>query len=178
MRMQRMPCHLPELEMGLDSIPLHWDVGITPSFCTPSGHYKGHPGELVQSSGTDLTLDNVLSILDKHYNNVKALDALNQELFQLQMVDKETVLDWGVYLSRHLLILAASFPECFPPDCMAELKHDRFYSSLPKHLKVMVAYLKANPQEKTHSDYLWAVREGREGRLHGAILKPMKPNNQ
>ena len=37
-------------------------------------------------------------ILDEHYNNVKALNALNQELFQLQMADKETVLDWGVCL--------------------------------------------------------------------------------
>ena len=31
-----------------------------------------------------MTLDDVLTILDKHYNNVKALDALNQELFQLR----------------------------------------------------------------------------------------------
>ena len=52
-------------------------------------------------------------ILDKHYNNVKVFDALNQELFQLQMTDKETVSDWGVHLSRHLQILAASFPDHF-----------------------------------------------------------------
>ena len=44
---------------------------------------QGYPGELVWSSGTDITLDDVLTILDKHYNNVKALDVLNQELFQL-----------------------------------------------------------------------------------------------
>ena len=56
---------------------------------------QGYPGELVRSSGTDITLDDVLTILDEHYNNVKALDALNQELFQLWMGEKETVLDWG-----------------------------------------------------------------------------------
>ena len=70
----------------------------------------------------DITLDSVLTILDEHYNNVKALDALNQELFQLQMVDKETVSDWGVCLSRHLPVLAASFPNCFPPNHVAKLK--------------------------------------------------------
>ena len=43
----------------------------------------------------DITLNDVLMILDEHYNNVKALDALNQELFQLQMADKETISDWG-----------------------------------------------------------------------------------
>ena len=80
----------------------------------------------------DITLDDVLTILDEHYNNVKALDALNQELFQLWMADKETVLDWGVHLSRHLQVLAASFPDHFPPDQVAELKRDCFCGRLPK----------------------------------------------
>ena len=80
----------------------------------------------------DVTLDNVLTILDEHYNNVIVLDVLNQELFQLQMADKETVSDWGICLSRHLQVLAASFPDHFPPDCVAELKRDCFYGKLPK----------------------------------------------
>ena len=42
---------------------------------------QGYPGELVWSSSMDIMLDEVLTILDKHYNNVKVLDALNQELF-------------------------------------------------------------------------------------------------
>ena len=68
---------------------------------------QSYSRELVQSSGIDITLDDVLMILDKHYNNMKAVDALNQELFQLQMADKETVSDWGIHLSRHLQVLAA-----------------------------------------------------------------------
>ena len=95
---------------------------------------QGYPGELVWSSGMDIALDDVLKILDKHYNNVKALDALNQELFQLWMTDKETVSDWDVHLSRHLQVLAASFPDCFPPDQVVELKRDHFYGGLLKHL--------------------------------------------
>ena len=120
---------------------------------------QGYPGELVQSSGPDITLDDVLMILDKHYNNVKVLDALNQELFHLWMADKETVSDWGIYLSRHLQILAASFPDCFLQDRVVELKRDCFYGRLPKQLKAMVAYLKAGPQVRTYSDYLRATRE-------------------
>ena len=76
---------------------------------------QGYPGELVQSSSTDITLDDVLTILDEHYNNLKVSDALNQELFQLQMADKETVSDWGICLLRHLQVLAASFPDHFLP---------------------------------------------------------------
>ena len=116
-------------------------------------------GELVSSSGTDITLDDVLTILDEHYNNVKAFDAFNQELFQLQMGEKETVSDCGVCLLRHLQVLGASFLECFPLDHVAKLKCDHFYSGLPKQLKAMVAYLKASTNEKTYSNYLWAVRE-------------------
>ena len=76
---------------------------------------QGYPGEVMQSSGTDITLDNVLTILDEHYNYMKALDALNQEVFQLQMADKK-LSDWGVCFARRLQVLAASFPNCFPPD--------------------------------------------------------------
>ena len=42
----------------------------------------------------NIALDDVLTILDEHYNNVKALDVLNHEFFQLWMTDKETILDW------------------------------------------------------------------------------------
>ena len=63
----------------------------------------------------DITLDDVLTILDEHYNNMKVLDRLNQELFQQWIADKETVSDWGICLLRHLQVLAASFLDCFPP---------------------------------------------------------------
>ena len=120
---------------------------------------QGYLGELLQSSGTDITLDDVLTVLDEHYNNVKALDTLNQELFQMRMADKETVLDWGVCLSRHLQILAASFPDHFPPEHVAELKRDHFYGGLPKRLEAMVAYLKVGPQVRRYLDYLRTTRE-------------------
>ena len=87
---------------------------------------QAYPRELVQSLWMDIALDNVLTILDEHYNNIKALDALNQELFQLLMADKETVSDRGIHLSRHLQVLAALFPEHFPPDCVAKLKCNCF----------------------------------------------------
>ena len=87
---------------------------------------QGYPGELVQSSTTDITLDDVVTILDEHYNNVKALDALNQELFQMRMADKETVLDLSVCLSRHLQILAVSFPEKFSPTSCSRTKERSF----------------------------------------------------
>ena len=79
--------------------------------------------------------------------------------FSCVWVKKETGSDWGVSLLRHLQILTVSFPECFPPDCIVELKHDHFYGRLPKWLKAIVAYLKASANEKMYSDYLWAAGE-------------------
>ena len=93
----------------------------------------------MRSSGTDITLDDVLTILDEYYNNVKVLDTLNQELCQLKMEERETVSDWVVHLSRHLQVLGLSFLVCFPPDHVAKLKHDSFYGELPKWLKAMMA---------------------------------------
>ena len=75
---------------------------------------QGYPGKLVQSSGMDITLDDVLTILDKHYNNMKALAALNQELFQLWMADKETVLGWGVHLQDISRFWLLPFPTAVP----------------------------------------------------------------
>ena len=73
-----------------------------------------YPDELVWRSGTDITLDDVLTILVEHYTNVKVLDALNQNLFQLRMADKETALH-GVSIfqdiSRFLLLPSLT---CFP----------------------------------------------------------------
>ena len=109
---------------------------------------QSYPGEEVRSSGTNVTLDDALTILDEHYNNVKALDALNQELFQLRMGEKETMSDWGVCLSRHLQVLTALFPDRFPPGRVAKLKQDHFYGGLPKELKAMVAHLKATPMKR------------------------------
>ena len=40
-----------------------------------------------------------------------------------------------------------SFPECFPPDHIAELKHDHLYGALAKWLKAIVAYLKDSANE-------------------------------
>ena len=140
---------------------VYWHAGYSDCTLLPYAirSLQGYLGELVQSSGTDITLDDVLMILDENYNNVKVLNVLNQELFQMQMADKETVSDWGVCLSRHLQILAASFPDHFPPDRVAELKRDQFSGGLPKQLKAMVSYLKVGPQVRTYSDYLRAARE-------------------
>ena len=92
--------------------------------------------------------------------------------------------DWGICLLRHLQILAASFPDHFPPDCVAELKRDHFYGGLPKGLKAMVAYLKAGPQVRTYSDYLRATREAEKDSIElsqGSTFQttngPSKPRN-
>ena len=76
---------------------VYYCAGCQDSTLLPYGicSLQGYLGELVRCLGTDITLDDVLTTLDEHYNNIKALDALNQELFQLHMGEKETVSDWG-----------------------------------------------------------------------------------
>ena len=40
---------------------------------------QDYPRELVWNSGMDITLGNVLTILDEHYNNVKVLECVEPE---------------------------------------------------------------------------------------------------
>ena len=71
-------------------LTVYWHVGCRDCTLLPYTIWslQGYPGKLVWSSGIDISLDDVLTILDEHYNNVKALDTINQELFQLWMADK------------------------------------------------------------------------------------------
>ena len=115
-------------------------------------------------------------MLDEHYNHVKALDALNQELFQLQMGGKEMVSEWGVHLLRHLQILMALVSECILPDHIAKLNHGCFYGGLPKHFKVMLAYLKASSNEKMYSDYLSVAQEAEKEEAMEPCCNPPTAN--
>ena len=83
--------NLPELEVGFNNILTCRVQGLHPPTLYAMRSLQGYPRELVWIYGTDITLDNVWTILDEHYNNVKVLDVLNQELFQLQMADKVSV---------------------------------------------------------------------------------------
>ena len=132
---------------------------------------QGYPRELVRSSGTGITLDDVLIILDEHYNNAKVLDALNQELFQLQIGER------NLYQTGCSFIKAPPSLSCFisgmPP------------SSLHGWVEAWPLLWRATPKAQGHGglpegqptgeDILWisASCEGsQKGRLHGTLLKP------
>ena len=137
---------------------------------------QGYPGELVWSSGMHITLDDVLMILDEHYNNVKALDVLKQELFQLQMADKETVLDWGIHLSRHFQVLAVSFPDHFCPRSCGRVAEILLLQQTSQAIKS-----DGNLPEggSTGEDILRlpkGCQGGWEGRFYGVAPKLQNPN--
>ena len=69
-----------------------WDHTLLPYIICS---LQGYPGELVRGSSTDVTLDGMPAMLYEHYYNVKDLDTLNQEFFQLQMGEKKMVSEWG-----------------------------------------------------------------------------------
>ena len=123
-----------------------------------------------------------LTILDEHYNNVKVLGCFKpRTLFNYVREKRRWVSDWGVHLSRHLQILAASFPKCFPPDSIAKLKHSCFYGGLPKWLKPMVPYLEASVNEKMYLDNLWVAREAEKEEawwnlpIARLLIRPVSP---
>ena len=55
-------------------LTVYWCLGCRDCTFLPYAiqSLQGYPVELVQSSSMDIMLDDVLTILDEHYNNVKA----------------------------------------------------------------------------------------------------------
>ena len=155
---------------------VYWHAGCRDCTLLPYAirSLQGYPGELVWSSGMDITLDNVLTILDEQYNNVKVLDELNQELFQLQMADKETVSDWGVCLLRNLQVLAASFPDHFPPHCVVE------EGSLLQQTSQAIKSNGSLPEGRPTGEDILSLPKGHQGgckgRFYRAAPRPQNPN--
>ena len=88
---------------------------------------QGYPWELVGSSGTDVTLDGILIVLDEYYNNVKALDALNQKSSNCEWVRRRLCQSGGASVE------ASPNYHGFVPrtlstrSCNFELRCDHFY---------------------------------------------------
>ena len=57
-------------------LTVYWHAGCRDHTLLPYAiqSLQGYPGELAWSSSTDIMLDDMLTILDEHYNNVKVLD--------------------------------------------------------------------------------------------------------
>ena len=106
---------------------------------------------------------------------MKALDALNQELFQLGDGKQGRPSLIGVFAYRDmskfwlLPFLTASLLT------VAELKQDCFYGRLPQQHKAMMAYLKASLHGKTYSSYLWAAKEAEK---EDSMELSQSPQNQ
>ena len=120
---------------------------------------QGYPGELVQSSSTDITLDDVLMILEEHYNNVKVLDALNQELFQMRMADKETVLDCGDLSLQAFTNIGSILSRPFSPRLCSRTKERSFLWWTFQTIESNGGLPEGRPQVRMYSDYLRATGE-------------------
>ena len=111
-------------------------------------------------------------------NNVKALDALNQELFQLRMANKETVSDWGIHLSRHHPGFSCFFPRLFSPWLSGRVKERPLLWWTPQACKSIGGLPEGR---STGKDLLWLPKGcpgGRERRFYGAAQRPYSPDYQ
>ena len=131
-----------------------------------AGCWRLHPSSLCYPFSTRLPRWVGEKFRDRYHSrwHINILDEQDPRCFELGTLTatnrwKRDSIRTGVCICWDTWVLMASFPEHFPPDHTAELKHDCFYGGLPKWLKAMVAYLKGSTNEKIYSDYLWAARE-------------------
>ena len=65
----------------------------------------GIPGDLARSLGEDVTLIDVLQMLDEHYGVMITFDALSKELHSLKQGSRENEAKFRVWLSQQVQIL-------------------------------------------------------------------------
>ena len=120
-----------------------WDHTLLPM---PFILYKVIWGS-VRSSGTDILLDDVLTILDEHYNNVKAFGCFESGTLSSMNGWERQYWTGGVPVETppgSCGIIPRTFPS--GPHNWAEVWP--FYGGLPKWLKAMLAYQKPAPTKR------------------------------
>ena len=86
--------------------PWWWDMAIFHQSGRDDQHLlpyvfntlQGFPGSLAQSLGKDVTLSDVLKMLDEHYGVVMMFDAFSKELYILKQGLGEKAAEFGVCL--------------------------------------------------------------------------------
>ena len=158
---------------------VYWCVGCRDHTLLPYAiqSLQGYPGKVVRSSGMDITLDDVLTILDEHYNNMKALDAQNQELFQLQMADKETVLVWVSICQDISRLWLFPFPATFT-QLSDRVKERLLLWWAPKVTESNGSLSEGGSAGKDLFRPLKGHPRSQEGRFHGVALGSQDTGNE
>ena len=91
---------------------------------------QGFPDDLARSLGKDVTLSDILQMLDKHYGVVMMFNALSKGLYSLKQGSRESVAEFGVHLLQQVQILQLEYQGKIQPEHVEEMKCDCFYEGL------------------------------------------------
>ena len=92
------------------------------------------PGDLARSLGKDITLTNILQMLDEHYGMVMMFNNLSKEHYSLKQGSGGNVAKFRVHLSQQVQILQSEYLARIQQEHVEEMKQDCFYEGLnPKY---------------------------------------------
>ena len=111
-------------------LSLQWDVAIFHCLGWDDQHLlphvfqslQGFLRDLARSLGEDATLDDVLQMLDEHYDIVIMFDALSKELYSLKQGSGENVAEFGVCLLQQVQILQSEYLRRIQQEHIEEMK--------------------------------------------------------
>ena len=83
---------------------------------------QGSPGDLVRSVGEDVTLNDVLRTLDRHYGMVMMFNTLSKELYSLKQGSGENMAKFGVCLLHQVQIHLLDYLERIQQEHKQEMK--------------------------------------------------------
>ena len=124
-----------------------------------SGLCKGFLEDLVRSLGEDVTLDDVLWMLDEHYCVMMTFNALGKELYFLKNGMGENVAEFGVCLSQQVQILQMEYPSRIQQEHVEEMKWCCFYEGLSPEYWQMLAHKVDGENPVTYSEVLLTAQK-------------------
>ena len=112
---------------------------------------------MVRSLGEDVTLGDVLWMLDKHSGVMMIFDTLRKELYSL----KQGMECWefGVCLSQQVQILQTRYPSWIQQEHVEEVKWDHFYEGLSPEYQQVLAHKVDGENPVTYSELLLAAQK-------------------
>ena len=120
---------------------------------------QGFLGDLSRSLTKDATLNDVLWMLDEHYNVVMTFNTLSKELYSLRKGSSKNIAELRVCLLQQVQVLQSEYPGRIQLEPLEEMKHDCFYKSLTLEYRQMLAHKVDGEHPASYSDLPLAVQK-------------------
>lgn len=129
---------------------------------------EGGPSETLRTSGTNATLADILSKLDRYYDNSQTYAELHAKIMSIRQGDREPVNEYAVRLDVAVDAVRTAFPDATSEESLLSLHRERFFDGLHLEYQNHLIHKRDSPMS-----LLELVKEARILEEKGAVRKAL-----